>query len=61
MVIGFSNNFCKYQLTFFSARWRLSAGCTKQAKAMVNNSQIKNNMNKATLYWLMDIKCGKNV
>ena len=55
MVVGF----LKYQLTFLSARWRLSAGCTGQAKALVNNSglkKIKQNMNKATIYKVMDIK-----
>ena len=41
--------------------WRLTAGRTGPAKGMVNNSglgQIKKN-NKATIYKVMDIKCGK--
>ena len=40
----------------------MSAGRTGQAKAMVNNSglsQIKKNMNKATVYKVIDIKSGK--
>ena len=40
----------------------LSAGRTGQAKAMVEHSglgQIKNNMNRATIYSVMEIKCGK--
>ena len=28
MVVGFLNSFFKYPITFFSARWRLSAGLT---------------------------------
>ena len=40
MVVGFLNSFLKYQLTFISAGWRLSAGRTGQAKAMVNNSGL---------------------
>ena len=54
--------FIKYQLTMFSAGWRLSAGRTGQAETMVNNSgrsQIKMNMNNATIYRVMYIKCGK--
>ena len=49
----FLNSFFKYQLTFFSARWLLSAGRTGPAKAIVNNnglSQIKTNMKRATIY-----------
>ena len=38
MVESFLNSFLKYQLTFFSARWRLSTGRNGPAKAMVNNS-----------------------
>ena len=55
-------SFFKYQLTFFSARWRLSTEWTEPAQARVYNSglsQIKNNMNKATTYKMMDNKCGK--
>ena len=40
----------------------VSHGRTVPARAMVNNSgldQIKNNMNKATIYKVMDIKCEK--
>ena len=63
MVVGFSNSFIKFQLTFFSARCRLSAGRTETAKAMVNNNELsqilKKSMNKATVYRGMDIKCGK--
>ena len=54
--------FFKYRLTFFSARWRLSAGRTGPTKAKVNNSeltQIKTNMKSATIYRVMDIECGK--
>ena len=63
MEVGFLNSFFfKYQLSFFSARWRLTAGRTGPAKVMVNNSglsQIKKNMSKATIYKVKDIKCGK--
>ena len=61
MVVGFLNSFLKCQLTFFSTRWRLSAGRTRPTKAMVNNSelsQIKKNMNKATIFRVMEIKRG---
>ena len=55
MVVGYLNCIFKYQHTFFSARWRLSAGRTGQAKSMVNNSglgqKIKKIMNKATKMW----------
>ena len=64
MAVGFLNSFFECQLTFSSARWRLSAGRTGLAKAMVNNSgvsQIKTNMRRATIYRVMDIKCGKYV
>ena len=40
----------------------VSHECTGPAKAMVNNSglsPIKKIMNKATIYEVMDIKCGK--
>ena len=61
MVVGFLNIFIfNISLFFFSARWRLPAGRTGQAKAMVNNhsglSQIKTNMKRATIYRAMDIK-----
>ena len=39
-AVGFINSFYNYQLTVFSARWRLSAGRTGQAKAIVNNSGL---------------------
>ena len=58
MMVGFLNLFFKYQLTFFSAKWRFSAGRTGPAKAMVNNSglgQIKKNLNKATICRVMGI------
>ena len=61
-LLGFYIVFFKYQLTFFSARWHLSPGCTGPAQAMVNNSgfsQIKTNMKSVTIYKVMDIKCGK--
>ena len=54
MVVGFLNIFLKYQLTFFSASCRLSAGITGKAKAMFN-------MNRATIYREMDIKCKQNL
>ena len=62
MVVSFLNSLFKYHLTFISVKWRLSAGRTGPAKSIVNNSglsQIKINMNKATIYRVMDIKCGK--
>ena len=46
--------FFKYQLTFFSSRWRLSAERIRPAKAMINKSDLcqnKNNTNKATIYF----------
>ena len=58
MAVGFLNISFKYQLTFFSARLRLSAGRTGPAKAMVNNSglsKIKMNMKRETIYRVMDI------
>ena len=53
IVVCFLNWIFKISAYFFSSRWRLSAGCTGQAKAMGNKSelsQIKTNMNKATKY-----------
>ena len=65
MVIGFLNTFLNISLLFFSARWRLSAGCTGPAKAMVNKSGLKVKLKQTqkgqlyTLYRVVDIKCGK--
>ena len=43
---------------FLRYRWRLPAGRTGQAKAKVNNNglgQIRNSMNKVTIYRVMKI------
>ena len=61
MIIGFWNIFfLQYHLTFFFARWRLSAGRTGPAKTMVNNSglsQIKTNIKSATInWWILNVK-----
>ena len=41
----FKFNFFKYQLTFLSTKWRLSAGRTGTTKAQVNNSNLNEHEN----------------
>ena len=60
-LLGFLILKKKYQLTFFPIRWRLSAGRTGPAKAMVyNNSPIKTNMKRTTIYttgrWILNVE-----
>ena len=59
MVVGLLNSFLlNISLLFSSPTWRFSAGRTGQAKAMVNNSrlsEIKKNVNKATIYTIVEI------
>ena len=64
MVVSFSNSFLNISLLFspLDGVCQMSAGRTGHAKAMVNNSRLSNiekNMNKTTIYRMMNIQNGK--